>query len=123
MHYEIIFVGINYKTPQKTLDWMKSLVEKNINGLIIVVDNSADYNPELGSEVEKMNTEKIMYVDTKNNLGYFNGAFYAFQYIDGKGISFDWLCISNVDVELCDCDLSDELKKYSDDQFKRVIEL
>ena len=41
----IAFIGVNYKTPEKTLSWVRSICDKSVDCRVVVVDNSKKDNP------------------------------------------------------------------------------
>lgn len=111
MIYEMIFVGINYKTPQETLKWVKSILNSfSDKTIILVVDNSYYENTSLEKELEKI--DNVIYLIPGENLGYFNGANFALEYLNTNKYLFKWLMISNVDLELKTSDVLAQLKKY-----------
>ena len=95
MHYHTVYIGVNYKTPLRTIEWANSILTTNPSSLVVVVDNSRNDNPHLKEELGST----IMYVDTGSNLGYFNGAAFGLHRIE-QIHSFDWVVVSNVDLVL-----------------------
>ncbi|MDE6024405.1 MAG: glycosyltransferase [Lachnospiraceae bacterium] len=112
MHYKQIYIGINYQTPEKTVNWVDKLRNQVVDTLIIVVDNSYSDNPLLEKQLQDLKINNVLYLNTNDNLGYFNGASYALNYVQEKGDTFDWLIVSNVDIELESENIVDILNEY-----------
>lgn len=113
-NYQIIYTGINYKTEEKTINWVKSINKMDSKSLIIVVDNSGSDNPKLQEKLEKLEILNLIYIDTKENLGYFNGAEKAYEFVLSHRIKFEWFVVSNVDIALETQDPEKILGKYKD---------
>ena len=108
MHYHTIYIGVNFKTPEKAIEWVNSIHATNPKSLIVLVDNSSSHNQELYEKIK----EKAVYIDSHENLGYFNGAAYGLHEI-GKKHSFDWLAVTNVDLKLCTTNVDGLLDRYA----------
>lgn len=108
MHYHTIYIGVNYKTPEKAIEWVNSIHATNPGSLIVLVDNSSEHDKELCENVK----EKAIYIDSHNNLGYFNGAAYGLHEIEKK-YSFDWIVVSNVDLRLNTTNVDYLLDKFN----------
>jgi GT2 family glycosyltransferase len=115
MYFEKIYIGINYKTPEKVIRWMNSIIRNDFNQLIIIVDNSGSENIGLPKKIRQIGYKNAIYLDTGKNLGYFNGAEYAYKYIKSFKFTFAWMIVSNVDVELNSMLSSEILRKYEND--------
>lgn len=109
MHYHTVYIGVNYKTPDKTIQWVENVSSTNSESLVVVVDNSASDNPQLKDEVEN----KALYIDSGDNLGYFNGAAYGLHEIE-KEHTFNWVVVSNVDLLLKTTRVDDILDRYKE---------
>lgn len=109
MHYHTVYIGVNYKTPEKALSWVDSIFETNGSSLIVVVDNSKNDNPHLEKAVG--GGRKALYIDSGGNLGYFNAAAFALEKIKQQN-TFDWVAVSNVDLCLQTSNVDDILDNY-----------
>lgn len=96
--YKLIYVGVNFHTSEEALKWIKSVIHDE--GLVIIVDNTENKDFSLKEKIQNSDYSDLVYLDTKDNLGYLNAAQYAYQYILSNSIEFEWLAVSNVDIEL-----------------------
>lgn len=108
---KVVFIGVNYKTEEKTISWIKSIHDKNPFASIIVVDNSKADNPNLTKQIDELNIHNVQYIDPGSNLGYFNGAAAGYHQLAEDS---DWVVVSNVDIELDSFDMDVYLEKYKD---------
>lgn len=95
MYYHTVYIGVNYNTPDKALEWADSIYKTNPESLIVIVDNSKIENLDLKIKINKFG----IYKWSGKNLGYFNGAAYGLHSIEEEYI-FDWVVVSNVDIKL-----------------------
>lgn len=110
--YRLIYVGVNFHTPDKALKWIQSVIRDQ--GLVIVVDNTENKDFTLKEKIQNLNYLDVVYLDTKDNLGYLNAAQYAYQHILANSLEFEWLVVSNVDVELISSKTFEILCEYRD---------
>lgn len=114
MKYSGIIIGINYKSTDETIKWVKSIISNNdISDIrIIVVDTSAEfYDSNLSTLLNEID-RSIIYLNPNDNLGYFGGARYGKKYVDSQKWDFDFLIVSNVDLRFDSKNISYEIKKY-----------
>lgn len=111
MEYGTVIIGINYCSGDETLKWIRSIPEdKRI--LTVVVDTSAEKtDPELEKALKDLR-EDVMYLNPGENLGYFGGARYGLSRVREKGIAFDALIVSNVDLRFETEDLVGVIQSY-----------
>ncbi|SEQ24183.1 Glycosyltransferase, GT2 family [Lachnospiraceae bacterium RM5] len=109
MHFHTIYIGVNYKTPQKTIEWARSIKKTNPNSLVVVVDNSSNDAFDLEKEIEGI----ALYIDSGGNLGYFNGAAFGLHKIE-QIYTFEWIVVSNVDLILKTENIDQILDRFSD---------
>ncbi len=97
MKYELVIIGVNYCSSEQTLAWVQS-IRANNGTLIVVVDTSAEKtDPELEKRLRETG-KNVMYLNPRENLGYFGAARYGLKWLQEKDIAFDALIVSNVDL-------------------------
>ena len=95
MHFHTVYIGVNYNTPDKAIEWVNSIHITNPDALIVLVDNSEVENTKLRDSIK----EKATYECSGSNLGYFNGAAYGLHIVETQH-TFEWVAVSNVDLIL-----------------------
>lgn len=108
-----VYIGINYKTDEKTLSWVSSILRHDKNSLILLVDNTEGRQTDLGQKLNALN-KQIVYLDTNANTGFLGGAYFGYDYLQRNNISFDWIFVSNVDLLLDSDNPGTFLEKYND---------
>lgn len=111
MNYKMVYIGVNFHTPNEAMMWIESI--KPENQLIIIVDNTENKDFRLKHLIENYEKTNLIYLDTKANLGYLNAANYGYQYLVWKKVDFEWIVVSNVDVELVSHNCFDVLDEYN----------
>ena len=94
----VSIIIINYKTPQLVIDCVNSIVEKtnNLNYEIIVVDNNSEDNSK--DIIERYLDGQIIFIESKENLGFGTGNNLGVQYARGEYLFFlnsDTVLINN----------------------------
>lgn len=100
MKYDLVIIGVNYCTTGQTIEWVKSIREKNEGDaiLIVVVDTSAEKTDEQLAALLKKEDPDIVYLNPRENLGYMGGARYGLNRMKEQEIRFDALIMANVDI-------------------------
>lgn len=113
MYFHTVYIGVNYKTPDKALEWINAIKSTNNNSLVVLVDNSRDYNTGLEAEIRSLQYLDVLYLDAEANLGYFNGAAFGYHYIKEQ-YSFQWVIVCNVDIVIETNDIDSILDEFPD---------
>ncbi len=97
--YTSIFIGVNYCSSDETCNWIRSILKLDGCNLIVILDNSAERaDVTLADRISELSND-IIYINNGHNLGYMPGANYVYQEIKKWGFVFDFLVVSNVDLE------------------------
>ncbi len=115
MNQKFLIICINYFNDQETVDFVNKLLlqEGDINLEIIVVDNSISINKNesIRKQIDRSNSVAT-YIPEKN-LGYFGGAFWAYnRYLKEKSIP-DWVIVCNTDIDIEDKNFFDKMALYN----------
>ncbi len=118
MNYEIVILGVNYCTSDQTIEWMRSIRKQNRgnNILITVVDTSAEKTDETLEAALKIIDPEVLYLNPRQNLGYFGGARYGLNYMTDNHILFDSLIVSNVDLRFETENLAEVIHSYDQEK-------
>ncbi len=101
MKYDGIFIGVNYDSTEETLNWIKSIkaYAGEYKYKIVVVDTSAEKtDSELESKINNIG-DFLEYINPNENLGYFGGARQGIEFIKDNKLEYDFLVVSNVDIQ------------------------
>lgn len=96
----VLFVGVCYKTPQQASEFARLVLStaENRSVRVLIVDNTDDNIAE--TPFALANDQRVMWLRSPSNLGYFGGAAYALHnYLRTHELP-DWVVISNVDLLL-----------------------
>jgi len=109
----IVVVAVTYESDGSALQFVKNVSGVSEGGpvRIVVVDNTArDCSQEFFDKLHNENPS-ILCVKPPTNLGYFGGANYGLQeYLKG-GQGFQWLIVSNIDIEFKDVNFFARLRE------------
>lgn len=106
----ITFISITYNSPSTALAFVQNVLEmaENYSVDIVVVDNSdGDICPKLKAIAD--NNQYVYYLKSPENLGYFGGADFGYEWYRSHYREPDWVIVSNVDLTLPDTSLFDVL--------------
>jgi GT2 family glycosyltransferase len=112
----VVVIGVNYGTDDMALRFVRDLsrISKTEDVVIVLVDNTErSDSSELFSGVLSENPD-AMCVKPPSNLGYFGGASFGLREYLRTGQDFDWLIVSNVDIEFSDGDFFTHLRDVDD---------
>ena len=87
-------VILNYNDLETTKNMLNNIKDYKSLDLIVVVDNKSIDNSY--QELKKIENDKIIVIQTDNNLGYASGNNYGLEYLKDKNI--DKVIISNPDI-------------------------
>ena len=98
MCFDVSIIIINYRTPQLVIDCVQSIIEKtkDINYEIIIVDNDSQDNSK--KIIEEKLGNRIVFIESNENLGFGKGNNLGVKYAQGKYLFFlnsDTILINN----------------------------
>jgi GT2 family glycosyltransferase len=98
---KIVVVGVNYETDALALRFVSGLsrIALDANVVIVLVDNSERADSTGFFSAVRARYPDVLCVKSPANLGYFGGANLGLRAYLATGQDFDWLVVSNVDVE------------------------
>lgn len=113
---EIWFVCVNYNASKDTMHFIsqieKCLISPSVK--VIVVDNSAEQDPELVEYVLSKNNVNL--VTPGENIGYLSGANYGYVWAKKRWSLPDFVAVSNVDLIFDGCELLNSIGKLTYDK-------
>ena len=94
-------MAVNYQTDSLALRFVRdaTMASRGTSTRIVLVDNTnrAD-STEFFDQIHAENPD-VLCLKPPQNLGYFGGASFGFNAFLGTGQDFDWVIVSNVDIE------------------------
>lgn len=112
----ILIIAVNYKNYPTTIQFIKEFNKMNdVQDIadLIIVDNES--NPIKAKELHIHANENIKIKETKDNLGYFGGAKHVIENNDFDIDQYDYVIISNNDIEFPQKKFLDKLSKSNFD--------
>jgi GT2 family glycosyltransferase len=100
----IVVIGVSYETDELALRFVRRLsaITEGDNISIILVDNSTNADStEFFFQIHSENAD-VLCIKPARNLGYFGAASFVFEQCLGVQQDYNWLVVSNVDVEFHD---------------------
>lgn len=98
MNKKLAVIVLNYNDSESTIKYVECIKKYKIIDRIIVVDN---YSPDNSFEILKqLRNDKIDVIKTRENKGYAYGNNYAVKYLNKKYGNYEYIAISNPDVEV-----------------------
>lgn len=97
----IVVIGVSYETDEMALRFVQDVTEaaQGTCTRILLVDNSERCDSERLFELIHADNPEVLCVRPPQNLGYLGGANFGFTAFLGTRQKYDWLIVSNVDVE------------------------
>jgi len=95
INMKLAVIIVNYNDAEETLKYVKKISEYQNIQRIVVVDNS--------SQMDKLNvlkSEKVVVLSSKKNGGYSYGNNFGVKYLEEQNEVYDYLVISNSDIEI-----------------------
>ena len=97
----IVTIGVNYYTDALALRFVRdaTAASSGTSMQIVLVDNSDRADSIEFFDLIHVENPDVLCVKPPHNLGYFGGASFGFNAFLRTGQEFDWVIVSNVDVE------------------------
>ncbi|MGK7389599.1 MAG: hypothetical protein ACNS60_04585 [Candidatus Cyclobacteriaceae bacterium M2_1C_046] len=105
----ILICAVNYKNYPITEKFLNE-VNKFSGVTTYLLDNSSDFKNF--ESLQKFSSKNIHLLKTSDNLGYFGGINYLIKYLGNEIYKYDFVIVSNNDIEFEDKDIFKKLKKY-----------
>jgi GT2 family glycosyltransferase len=92
---------VNYETDELALRFVRdaTAASQGKSVQIVLVDNSEKHSSKKLFDLIRAENPDVLCVRPPRNLGYFGGASFGFNTFLSTGQGFDWVIVSNVDVE------------------------
>jgi len=100
----IVVVAVTYESDDAALKFVRnvSAVSENECVNIVIVDNTERDDSRAFFDRLRIENPSILCAKPEANLGYFGGVNYGFQEYLKSGQGFEWVIVSNVDIEFKD---------------------
>ena len=117
---KVAIIILNYNSEDDTIKYVEGIKEyKNLNK-IIVVDNKST-NENAFEKLLELKSNKIDVIQSDKNGGYSYGNNFALKYIEEKQEKYDYIIISNPDVEAKEEAINECIKKLEEKQDVAVV--
>lgn len=96
---KVALIVVNYNDTENTVKFIEKISKYNIINRIVVVDNCST----TANSMELLNNikdEKIVVIKSDKNGGYSYGNNYGIRYLESKNEQYDYLIISNPDIDI-----------------------
>jgi GT2 family glycosyltransferase len=96
-----VMIGVNYQTDDLALRFVRdaTAASRDASMQIVLVDNSERHSSEKLFDLIHAENPDVLCVKPPRNLGYFGGASLGFDAFSNTRQDYDWVIVSNVDVE------------------------
>jgi len=92
-------IVVNYNCLKETKKYVEKLVNCDLVHRIVIVDNNSKSDTEF-TELQKLNSEKIIAIKSDENGGYGAGINYGFNFLENNNEEYDYIIISNPDIKI-----------------------
>ena len=92
-------VILNYNSKEDTIKYVNTIKNYKVIDTIVVVDNNSTNQNEF-YELEKLKDDNIFVIKSDKNGGYSYGNNYGLKFLDSLNENYDYVAISNPDVEV-----------------------
>lgn len=96
---KVAAIIVNYDDLEDTEKFVKAINEYNIIDRIVVVDNMSTTISAF-ENLKKLENDKIKVIQSEKNGGYDYGNNFGIKYLDGLNEKYDYIIISNPDIEI-----------------------
>lgn len=111
---------VNYNDIQDTVKYVKKIKEYETINRIVVVDNLSTTNNAF-ENLKKLEDEKVYVIQADKNGGYNYGNNYGIEYLKKKNEKYDYIIVSNPDIEVEENAIKKCLKILSENNEIAVI--
>lgn len=92
-------IVLNYNSRNETIKYVNEIKNYDSLDTILVVDNKSTNQDEF-KELQKLKSDKVYVILTDKNGGYSYGNNFGLKFLENFGINYDYVVISNPDVEV-----------------------
>lgn len=96
---KVAVIVVNFNDCEDTINYVSKISNYQVIERIVVVDNGSTAVDEMKC-LNKIANEKVWVVQSDKNGGYNYGNNFGIRYLEEKGEKYDYLLISNPDVEV-----------------------
>lgn len=117
---KVAAIIVNYDDLEDTEKFVKTINEYNIINRIVVVDNMSTTISAF-ENLKKLENDKIKIIQSEKNGGYDYGNNFGIKYLDGLNEKYDYIIISNPDIEITENAIKHCLEVAKEDKNVAVI--
>lgn len=92
-------IVLNYNSKEDTIRYVGQIKNYSCIDVILVVDNKST-NPGEFQELKQLKDDKVYVIQSDKNGGYSYGNNFGLKFLEAYGQTFDYVVISNPDVEV-----------------------
>lgn len=96
---KVAVIIVNYNDAEETVKYVKKITEYENIDRIVIVDNLST-EPNTLDLLKSVENEKVVILQSNKNGGYSYGNNYGIKYLEQQGEKYDYLIISNPDIEV-----------------------
>lgn len=111
---------VEFNDAEETIKYVNQIKEYNVIQRIIVVDNKSTI-PGTFEKVKTLEDEKVLVIQSDKNGGYSYGNNFGLQYLEKNGEQYDYIIISNPDIEVEEKAISNCLEIMQNDEKIAII--
>lgn len=117
---KVAAIIVNYNDVEDTQKYVSAISKYNIIDRIVVVDN---LSTTIGAfeKLEQLEDDKVIVIQSKKNGGYDYGNNFGVKYLQEQNEEYDYIIISNPDIEISENAIKNCLKTIDEDEQIAVI--
>lgn len=108
-------IVVNFNDSKDTIKYVNQIAKYSIIQRIVVVDNGSTDANEM-ENLRGLASEKVVVLQTDKNGGYNYGNNFGIRYLEQNGENYDYLVISNPDIEIEEKAISECLQVLENDE-------
>ena len=117
---KVAVIVVNYNDAEQTVSYVNKIKEYNNIQRIVVVDNLST-DTETMEKLSKIYSHKVSIVQTENNGGYAYGNNFGVKYLDSQNENYDYIIISNADIEVESTAIDKCLQVFENDKTVGIV--
>ncbi len=96
---KVAVIIVEFNNAEETIKYVNQIVKyENIQRIVVVDNHSTDLNAI--NLLKKVESEKVAIVQSDKNGGYNYGNNFGIHYLEQKGEQYDYIIISNADIQI-----------------------
>ncbi len=96
---KVAIIVVNYNNAEETVEYIRKIEKYTNIHRILIVDNMSSNLNEL-DKLKKVQNEKVFVIQSEKNGGYSYGNNFGVRYLEKMGEMYDFIIISNADIEI-----------------------